>query len=89
MAWVVKADLWQELRQSGQKGPVWLGGHRCGEYRLSCCSQEGGGGVLGPVVEVDFFDKPDGQLVLLEEEMIRGVDARGAVFAERPLVDSQ
>jgi len=43
--------------------------------RLRCCSQQGGGGVGGHVVEVDFFDEADGELIVDEEDVVGGVDA--------------
>ena len=46
------------------------------------CGEQGGGGVGGGVIEVDFFDEADGELVVDEEDLVAGVDARGAVLAD-------
>jgi len=45
---------------------------------------EEGGGVQGTVVKVDFFDEAGGQLVVGEEDVPGGVDARMTVLAKRP-----
>jgi len=45
---------------------------------------QGRGGVGGGVVEVDFFDEADSQLVVGEVDVLGGVDARGAVLAHPP-----
>ena len=44
--------------------------------------EEGGGGVGDAEVEVDLFEKPHGQLVVLEEDVVGGVDAGSAVLGE-------
>jgi hypothetical protein len=46
--------------------------------------QEDGGGVAGGVVEVDFFDEADGELVIQEPHVLGGVHAGGTVLAEPP-----
>ncbi len=46
--------------------------------------QQYGGGVGGAVVEVDFFDEADGELVVGEEDVDGGVQARRAVLAQPP-----
>jgi hypothetical protein len=48
---------------------------RCGKRPYQ--DLRGGGGVGGGVVEVYFFDEPDGQLVIGEIDVLGGVYARG------------
>jgi hypothetical protein len=52
------------------------------ELRPGC--QEGGGGVGGGVIEVDFFDEADGELIVGEVDVVGGVHAGLAVLAEPP-----
>src|SRR5439155_2671402 len=52
--------------------------------RLRSCSNERGRGVKGGVVEVDFFDEADGQLIVGEIDVLGGVEARAAVLAHPP-----
>ena len=47
-------------------------------------SQQGGRRVGGRVIEVDFFDEADGELVVGEPDVFGGVDARSAVLAHPP-----
>src|SRR5881397_3026630 len=51
---------------------------------LACGSDQGGGGVDSGVVEVDFFDEADGQLIIGEIDVLRGVEAGAAVLAHPP-----
>jgi hypothetical protein len=44
----------------------------------------GGGGVQGTVVEFDFFDETDGELVVGEPDVLGGVNARAALLAKPP-----
>jgi hypothetical protein len=44
----------------------------------------GRGGVGGGIVEVDFFDEPDGEMIVGKLDMLGRADARAAVLAHQP-----
>src|SRR5438093_6594518 len=62
-------------------GTRWNASLPCG---LRGGGDEGGGGVHGGVVEVDFFDEADGELIVGEPDVLTGVDAGIAVLAHPP-----
>src|SRR5947208_15163000 len=62
-------------------GTRWNASLPCG---LRGCGDEGGGGVNGGVVEVDFFDEADGQLIVGEPNVLTGIDAGAAVLGHPP-----
>src|SRR6266487_5484804 len=54
-------------------------------YRgLRSSSNEGGHGIYCSVVEVDFFDEADGELIIGKIDVLSHVDARSAVLAHPP-----
>src|SRR5438128_10679730 len=52
--------------------------------RLRSCSNERGRGVKGGVVEVDFFDEADGELIVGEIDVLRRIQPGAAVLAHPP-----
>src|SRR2546427_12104424 len=59
-------------------------GRRRRRGRLRGGRDQRGGGVGGRVVEVDFFDEADGQLIVGEPDVLAGVNAGSAVLAHPP-----
>ena len=53
-------------------------------FKLAGGRDEGGGGIHGGVVEVDFFDEADGQLIVGEIDVFAGVETGAAVLAHPP-----
>src|SRR5437870_145775 len=62
--------------------PELAGETRC--PTLADGGDQGGGGVGGGVVEVNFFDEADGELIVGEIDVLAGVDAGAAVLAHPP-----